>query len=194
MSSLFKPLFISALVVIINISSTNSISADSKAAANSSSAGYSVLRLFLEDEQHLTTIRHTKMLITFSAVSDRSGELIDDIATSSELALGELEKLAQAKPAVVFKEFSDDTIAKATFDSLRLTTAKEFLLENENFEKNLLLSQLKVLRVISHLARQLEESESNSSRKAWLSKLEDRYEDYYQQVNTRISISAKSEG
>ena len=72
-----------------------------------------------------------------------------------------------------------------------MTTAREFLLESENFEKNLLLSQLNILRVISHLAEQLEKKETSAKRKAWLSKLANRYENYYQQIYVRITISDK---
>ena len=131
------------------------------------------------------------MVISFSGISDKSVKLIDDISNSSEQAIEELEKLATVRPAFVFKEFSDETIGKATLDSIRMTTAKEFLLESESFEKNLLLSQLKILRVISHLAIQLEEKETSAKRKAWLNRLAQRYEYYYQQIHARIIISAK---
>ena len=103
-------------------------------------------------------------------------------------AIGKLEELAQKKPVIIFEEFSDTTIGKATFDSLRMTTAKEFIFDGEDFEKDLLLSQLKVLRLISHLAAQLEKVEHDEKRKLWLSKLSKQYEKYYQQVNMRISI------
>ena len=156
---------------------------------SSLSSGYSTLKLLLEDEQHLTTIRRTKMILTFSSISDNSCKLIDNIANSSRQAIDKLDKLAQKKPIIVFKEYSDATIAKATFDSLRMTTAKEFIFDGENFEKNLLLSQLNVLRLISHLAAQLEEIESSEKRKLWLSKLSKQYEKYYQKVNKRISIN-----
>jgi len=155
-------------------------------------SGYSALKLFLEDEQNLTIIRRAKMLITFSGISDQSTKLIDDIADTSTQALEELEKLSTAKPAFEFVEFPDETIAKATVDSLRMTTAKEFLFAGDDFEKNLLLSQLKILRLISHLAKQLEEKETNAKRKMWLGKLSDRYESYYQKVNASILISVKT--
>lgn len=152
-------------------------------------AGYSALKLFLEDERHLTIIRQTKLIITFSAISDRSEKLVDDIASTSTQALEELEKLSRAKPAFDFINFSDETIAKATIDSLRMTTAKEFLFAGDEFEKDLLLSQLKILPVISHLSRQLKEKETNDKRKAWLNKLAQRYENFYQQANAGIAIS-----
>ena len=152
-------------------------------------AGYSALKLFLEDEQHLTTIRWVKTIITFDGISDHSKKLIDEIADSSEQALEDLELLAMLKPAIVFEEFPDESIGKATLDSLRMETAREFLLYTDDFEKSLLISQSQILRVISHLARQLEENETSSKRKAWLQKLANRYENYYQQVYARISIN-----
>ena len=155
---------------------------------SSLSSGYSTLRLFLDDEQYLTTIRRTKMVFTFSSISDNSSDLIDSIAETSGQAIDTLDELAQKKPVIVFEEFSDTTIAKATFNSLRMTTAKEFIFNGEDFEKDLLLSQLKVLRLISHLAAQLEKAEPGTKRKLWLGKLSKRYETYYQQVNMRISI------
>jgi len=155
---------------------------------SSLSSGYSALKLFLEDEKYLTLIRRTKMVLTFSSISDHSSNLIDNIANSSEQAIDQLDELAQKKPIIVFEEFSDTTIAKSTFDSLRMTTAKEFIFDGEDFEKHLLLSQLKVLRLISHLAAQLEKVEHDEKRKLWLSKLSKQYEKYYQQVNIRISI------
>jgi len=154
-------------------------------------AGYSALKLFLEDERHLTIIRQTKMIITFSAISNRSEKLVDDIASTSAQALKQLEKLSMAGPAFDFINFPDETIAKATLDSLRMTTAKEFLFAGDEFEKQLLLSQLKILRVISHLSRQLEEKETNNKRKAWLNKLAERYENFYQQANSKIEIVAR---
>ena len=72
-----------------------------------------------------------------------------------------------------------------------MSTAKEFFLETDDFEKDLLISQSQILRVISHLAKQLGEKETNTKRKAWLNKLAQRYEKYYQQVYVRILISNK---
>ena len=157
--------------------------------SHSVEAGYSALKLFLEDEQHLTTIRRIKTVITFSGVSDKTAKLIDQIADTSDQALEELDKLATSKPALEFKDFDDDSIGKATHDSMRYTTAREFLFDSDDFEKSLLLSQSQILPVISHLARQLEQNETNAKRKAWLNKLADRYEDYYRKVYARISIT-----
>jgi hypothetical protein len=175
---------------ILVFANTHAI-ATSQQQADSIESGYSALRLFLEDEQHLTTLRRVKLVLAFEGISDKSTMLVDEIAEASGQALDDLEKLAAAKPAIVFREFSDDSIGKATFDSLRFATAKELLLETNDFEKDLLLSQSNILRVISHLAKQLEEKESNVKRKAWLNKLALRYEKYYQQVYARISITGK---
>ncbi|VAW52344.1 hypothetical protein MNBD_GAMMA05-703 [hydrothermal vent metagenome] len=159
---------------------------------SSHSPGYSALRLLLDDEQYLTTIRRTKMIFTFSSISDNSIELIDNIAESSEQAIDNLDELAQKRPVIAFVDFSEKAITKATFDSLRMATAKEFIFGGENFEKDLLLSQLSILRLISHIAAQLEEVEPNEKRSLWLSKLSKQYEAYYQQVNMRISIKGQS--
>jgi len=192
MPSIFKLFFVSILISFFVIADNPLVSANNRSASSSVSTGYSALKLFLEDEEHLTAIRRTKMVITFSDISDGSRKLIDDIANSSEQALEEMEKLAAAKPRIELVEFSDDLIGKATFESLRMTAGKEFLfVEAEDFEKNLLVSQLKVLRVISHLALALEEKENNSKRKRWLGKLAVKYENYYQKVNARIALSAK---
>ena len=190
MPSFYKLIVITGLIAAFVIADDPVVYANNRSAASAIATGYSVLKLFLEDEQYLTAIRRTKMVISFSAISDKSIKLIDDINDSSEQAIEELEKLAAIKPTFVFKEFSDETIGKATLDSLRMTTAREFLLESENFEKNLLLSQLNILRVISHLARQLEEKETSAKRKAWLNRLAQRYEKYYLQIYLRITISA----
>ncbi len=152
-------------------------------------AGYSALRLFLKDEQHLTTIRRIKTVLTFDGVSDRTAELIDRIADSSDQALVELEALAASSPEIVFEDFDDDSIGKATLDSMRYSTAKEFLFDKGSFEKNLLLSQSQILPVISHLARQLEQNETNAKRKVWLNELADRYEEYYRKVYARIAVT-----
>ena len=190
MHSLYKLTIIITLLGVINIYSATTVSANNQTMSGSIASGYSALKIFLEDEQYLTTIRRTKMVITFSDISDNSKKLIDDIADSSEQALVELEAFAQQKPAVVFEDFSEEMIAKATLDSLRMETAKEFLFEADDFEKNLLLSQLKVLPVISHLAEQLEKKETNQKRKTWLNELAKKYKDYYQQVDDSISLAS----
>ncbi len=184
-------ILLTSLLGVIVIADSPAIGASHKQSASTIDAGYSALKLFLEDEQHLTTIRRIKMVLAFEGISDKSTKLVDEIADSSEQALEDLEKLATAKPVIVFEDFSDESIGKATLDSLRMSTAKEFFLETDDFEKDLLISQSQILRVISHLAKQLEEKETNTKRKAWLNKLAQRYEKYYQQVYVRILISNK---
>jgi hypothetical protein len=182
-------LLVVGLVCTAAITHRPAIALSQKSSAQTTDVGYSVLKLFLADEQYLTAIRRVKMVITFEGISKDSSALIDKIADSSELALEQLEKLAMVKPAIVLKDFSDDSIAKATLDSLRMATAKEFLFETDDFEKNLLLSQSQILRVISHLAKQLEEKETNTKRKDWLNNLARHYESYYQQVYALIAIT-----
>lgn len=165
------------------------VNTDAHAVDTTITPGYNALKLFLDDEKHLTVIRQTKKVFTFSGISETTTRLIDEIAKQSTLAIEELEKLASEKPAFEFEEYSDETIAIATLNSLRMTTAKEFLFNNEDFEKNLLISQLNVLRVISHLAAQLEEKEPNHQRKKWLEKLASRYEKFYQKVYDRLALS-----
>ncbi|MCK4833586.1 MAG: hypothetical protein KAT12_02375 [Gammaproteobacteria bacterium] len=192
MSLLYRLIFVTSLTGTLIIADSPVVTADVQQLNTSReiTTGYSALMLFLEDEQHLTSIRRAKMVINFSGISDRSEKLVDDIANSSAQAIEELEKLSKAKPVIAFETFSDDTIAKATIDSLRMTTAKEFLFDGDDFEKDLLISQLKVLRVISHLARQLAEKETNSRREKWLNQLAERYENYYQKANTGIMLAA----
>ena len=182
------------LVILAAVIAASGMAASGDAPARQSGdpsvdAGYSALRLFLKDEQHLTTIRRIKTVLTFDGVSDRTAKLIDGIADSSEQALGELETLAASRPEIVFEDFDDDSIGKATLDSMRYSTAKEFLFDKGSFEKNLLLSQSQILPVISHLARQLEQNETNAERKAWLVQLAEQYEEYYRKVYARISMT-----
>jgi ATP-dependent protease HslVU (ClpYQ) peptidase subunit len=187
--SFFKLLLVLCLTGMLVISDSPSVIASIRTGTDDSSTGYSVLKLLLEDEQHLTTIRRAKMIVTFDGISNHSSHLIDMISDSSEQDLEALEKLAMNRPVIQFEEFSDDAIGKATLDSLRMTTAKEFFFRTDDFEKDLLLSQLKVLRLISHLAQQLELKETNKERKVLLKKMSDRYEKYYQQVNALITIT-----
>ena len=185
----YKLMLAVCLLGILVVTHYSSVGASQQGTAVSADDGYTALRLFLRDEQHLTTIRRVKMVIAFKSISDSSSILVDEIADTSDHALDELEKLATARPTIVFEEFSDESIARATLDSLRMKTAKEFLLETDNFEKNLLLSQTHVLRVISHLAEQLKQKESNVKRREWLDKIALRYEDFYQQVYTLLTVA-----
>ena len=186
----FKLIHFIWLAGIFALTNSPVLGSNNEHTASSLDAGYSVLRLFLDDEQYLTSIRRVKTVITFTGISGESTVLIDDIADASEQALEELERLAMEKPAIAFVELPEESIGKATLDSLRLTTAKEFLLDADDFEKNLLLSQSQILRVISHLAQQLAEKETSEQRKAWLDQLAQRYENYYQQVYARLAVSS----
>ena len=190
--SLYKLLFVLCTSAMLMISDSPSVNARAPANFSTPSTAYSVLKLLLEDEQHLTLIRRAQMIVTFNGISEQSARLIDMISDSSDQDLEALEKLAMNRPVIQFQDFPDDAIGKATLDSLRMTTAKEFFFDADDFEKNILLSQLKVLRLISHLSLQLEIKEPNKERKALLLKMSDRYEDYYQQVNARITITTTS--
>ncbi len=183
-----KLIFALSLLSGLITSSSYAITLKPDPVINDLSSGYSVLRLLLEDEQHLTTIRRIKAVITFGGISETSTQLIDDIAGLSSTTLEELEIFALHKPAVSFVEFSDDMIGKATLDSLRMTTTKEFLFNTDNFEKNLLVSQAQVLRVISHLAAELAEQEPDVKRKTWLKQVSMQFEGFYVQVYERITL------
>jgi len=190
MSLPFKSSLFLCLLGILLFQHNAALGSKNPPAASDLAASYSVLRLFLEDEQHLTAIRRVKTVISFEGISGESTILIDDIADASEQALEELERLAAEKPTLEFVELSEESIGKATLNSLRITTAKEFLLNTDDFEKNLLLSQSQILRVISHLAQQLGEKESSDQRKAWLDQLAERYENYYQRVYARLAVTS----
>jgi hypothetical protein len=190
----YKLFFTLVLVSALFVSDSLPVSASSNSAQTGKAitSGYSALKLFLEDEQYLTAIRRVNTVVTFEGISDKSAELIDSICDASDVDIKKLKQLAAESPVIVFDDFSEDTIVKATFDSLRLTTAKDLLFETGEFEKNILLSQLNVLRLISHLAIQLGEKETNPNRKEWLDQLAKRYESYYQQVSLMITVSAKN--
>lgn len=191
MPTIKKLLLLSGFASALLFNSITSVYANIQSTTETLSAGYSVLKLLLEDEQYLTTIRRTRLIITFTDISDDSITLIDEISESSEQSLDELENLTEEKPDIIYLDFSNDTIASATLNSLRMRTAKEFIFDGENFEKNLLLSQLKVLPVIFHLAEELEKKETNENRKRWLKKLADHYEKHYLKINDRILIVSK---
>ena len=91
--------------------------------------GYNALLLFLDNQQHLGTVRRVKSFLMFQNISDDSAKLIDTISRSSKNACAELEKLVLNEPVVVVQAFSEGSIAKSTFDSLRLTIAKELFLD-----------------------------------------------------------------
>lgn len=179
--------FCIAYFFIVSCSTTSTIRSQSD--VSEVNTGYSVLLIFLESQKNLTTLGRIKSLFMFKDIDDDSAKLILKITKSSEEALVDLEKLATKKPVIVTKEFADNSIGKATFDSLRITTAKELLFDSENFEKNFLFSQAQLIRVISHLAEELEAKEVNEKRKTWLSKLVKRYEEYYALIYKRITLT-----
>jgi hypothetical protein len=152
-------------------------------------AGYRILHRTLGDQQHLKTIRLTKSIVTFDALSQPTREIIDDIAQASDQALEELEQLAVLSPEISFKIEADGHIEQMTRDALRITTAKEFLTSTENFELVLLVSQTQALRYSSHLARELQAIETNSRRRAWLAALSDQLERFYQRVLARLQVA-----
>jgi hypothetical protein len=157
-------------------------------------SGYSALKIFLQDEQYLTIIRRTKAVLMFEGISESSKRIIDAISDTSATALEQLEYIASAKPPIRLKVFSEDSIAMTTLDAMRMTTAKELIFNSDDFEKSLLLSQAQILRVISHLLREIEQQEPNLKRKDWLGKLADRYEGYYREVYARISVAKPAGG
>lgn len=193
LSYTYQLMFVISVLAILAAATSSYASANTATSSSQAhlNGGYSALKLFLEDEQHLTLIRRTKSVLTFSAISAPSTKLIDEIAAASETALDELEQLAAASPGIKFEDLSEHFIAKATLNSMRMETAIDFLVSGEDFEKSLLVSQMQVLRVISHLAKQLEQNEPNARRKAWLNQLASQFENYYQQVFARLSITAK---
>lgn len=186
---------ISLIIVIlfagisVSIAKTDTENHDpGKQLAPINTSGYYLLRVLLEDEQYLTSIRRAKMVLTFADISDSSSDLIDQIASSAEDAIIEMDRLSSEEPVINFDNIQENTLARATLDSIRLTTAKEFLLDSDNFEKNLLLSQNNALQLITHLAKQLEDIEPNVKRKQWLMALSRQFETYYQHVNSHIFV------
>ncbi len=177
------------MVVIVCISCSSPSTIRSQSDVNQINTGYTVLLLFLENQKNLTKLGRVKAVFMLKDIDKDSADLILKITEFSEEALVDLEKLALKKPPIVIKDFSEDSIGKATFDSLRVTTAKELIFDSENFEKNFLFSQAQILRIISHLAGELEEQEVNEKRKAWLLKLVERYEAYYTLISKRITLS-----
>lgn len=177
------------MIVSLTVSCATTSITRSQSNVSEVNIGYSVLLLFLESQKNITTLGHVKAFFTLKSVDDDATKLIDNISESSKKALIELENLASTKPPIVIKDFPDNSIGKATFNSLRITTAKELLFDSKNFEKNFLFSQAQLVRLISHLAKELEEQEVNEKRKAWLLKLVKRYESYYALIYKRITLT-----
>lgn len=185
----YRQVLTSCIFSVFLVSCATSSTIRSQSDVSEINTGYSALLIFLESQKNLTTLGRIKALFMFKEINDDSAKLILKITKSSEKALEELEKLASKKPVIVAKDFAENSIGKATFDSLRITAAKELLFDSENFEKNFLFTQAQLVRVISHLAGELEAQEVNEKRKAWLLKLVKRYEEYYVLVYKRITLS-----
>ncbi len=161
----------------------------SDSAPQSLDVGYDILRSTLMDEQHLTTIRFTKTIVTFKSISEPTRKVIDDIAQSSAVALEELEQLASLTPVIIFDIERVGEIEQMTRDAIRITTAKEFLTSKEDFEVRLLISQTQALRFVSHLTKELRDIETNAKRKEWLGMISDQYEKLYLRVLSRLKIA-----
>lgn len=160
-----------------------------KPAVSEVNTGYSALALFLENQEQLKTLRSVRSFLTRKQMSSESEKLIDSISEYSAQALKELKTQASKQPTITIKQFSDNSIGMSTFDSLRMSTAKQLMFDSRNFEKNLLLSQTQILKLISHLAEELRKKEHNRKRKVWLSDLSRRHEDYYTRVYERIALT-----
>ncbi|MEN8205189.1 MAG: hypothetical protein ABFS24_04165 [Pseudomonadota bacterium] len=152
-------------------------------------AGYGILHATLRDEHHLKTIRLAKTIVMLKSVTEPTSRIIDDIAQTSSAALDELEKLAPLSPEIMLDENNEGQIERAIRDALRITTAKELFTSKEDFEVILLSSQLQALRILSHLASELHEIETNNSRKVWLNTLSDQFEKLYLRVLSRLKIA-----
>ena len=156
-------------------------------------SGYTLLRQLLVDEHYLTTIRRVKHILNFGGISASSAKLVDQISSSSENALRQLDALATEPPAVQFDQLDEPNIAISTFDSLRYDMARKFIFDGERFEKDVLLSQVQVLPVITHLTKQLEANEANSRRKKWLHSLAEHYSQFYKRSQDFLVLSMAKE-
>jgi hypothetical protein len=185
----FYPLIL--VFLPLSLLAADTVSDASKAVATD--PGYSMLRLFLVDEHYLTAIRRVKSILSFGGISPGTADLVDEIADSSETALRQLDSLASEPPAVQFDAFDEANIAITTFDALRYDMARQLFLDSEHFEKNLLLSQVQVLPVITHLTKQLAANETNVQRKQWLHTLADQYDDFYQRSQNFFVLSIAKE-
>jgi hypothetical protein len=179
--------YFSILIVIVlslNLATAAGTSGDSP--ATDTGLGYSILRLFLEDEQYLTAIRRAKSVINLDTTSDSVADLVDEIADVSESALADLDNFSEKPPAIRFVPLDRDSIAYSVFDELRFSTAKALLLDGEQFEKNILLSQIQVLPVIAQLAASIAENETSSHRKRWLEQLNKKYSGLYRRASDSL--------
>jgi hypothetical protein len=152
-------------------------------------SGYGILNTTLRDEQHLKIIRLTKGIVTFTSISKPTRQIIDDIAQTSSAAAQKLEQLASLSPSIKFDTEMEGQIEQLTRDAIRLTTAKEFIASEEDFELKLLISQSLALRYLAHLTKELHVIETNSERKVWLAALSEQYEKLYLRVLSRLKVA-----
>jgi hypothetical protein len=171
-------------LILTFLSLTVTAPAYSASNALATGPGYSLLRQLLVDEHYLTTIRRVKRILNFGGINERSAELVDQISSSSDNALQQLDSLATELPAIEFDSLDKPNIAITTFDALRYDMARKFIFDGERFEKDVLLSQVQVLPVIAHLTKQLEANEVNIRRKKWLHELALHYDDFYKRSQT----------
>jgi hypothetical protein len=154
------------------------------------SIGYSLLRKLLRDEQYIKAIRLAKSVFTFRALADPTKTLIDDIAARSSEKLTELDRLATLEPAITFGESCPAMLDQAMLNALRVTTAKDLVLASkDDFEVNLVVSQIQALRMISHLLTELRDIDPNAERQAWLERLSTDYEALYRRAVARLSLA-----
>ena len=176
-------------LILVLLSPVVTATAYSASSTVATSPGYSLLRQLLVDEHYLTTIRRVKHILNFGGISARSTELVDQISSSSEKALRQLDSLAGEAPAIQFDGLDKPNIAITTFDALRYDVARKFIFDGEHFEKDVLLSQVQVLPVITHLTKQLEANEVNIQRKKWLHDLAEHYSEFYKRSQDCFVLS-----
>jgi len=172
-----RPYLLPLILTLLSLTVTTP--AHSASSTVATDPGYSLLRQLLVDEHYLTAIRRVKYILNFGGISADSAKLVDQISSSSEKALQQLDALATEPPAIQFDQLDKPNIATTTFDALRYDMARKFIFDGERFEKDVLLSQLQVLPVITHLTKQLEANEVNAGRKKWLHQLAEHYADFY---------------
>lgn len=174
------------IVIVLTLILAAAAGASGNSSAKDTGFGYSMLRLFLQDEQYLTAIRRAKSVINLDTTSDSVADLVDEIADVSESALAELDNYSDVPPAIRFVSLDKDSIAFSVFDDLRFSTGKTLLLDGEQFEKNILMSQIQVLPVIAQLAAELADNETSSQRKLWLEQLNKKYSGLYRRASDSL--------
>jgi arginine/lysine/ornithine decarboxylase len=98
-------------------------------------------------------------------------------------------QLTALYPEIILNTENNEQIEQITRQALRLTTAKEFLTSKDDFEVILLISQIQALRLISHLAKELRNIETNTKRKEWLAMITYQYEKLYLRVLSRLKVA-----